>query len=130
MWFSTFFFISIEKIKARKKILIQNEGTISGRKENRSFKDSHSSHCDPHWHIFLRIGSTRLKTISPIRKKLCVCFTSLHPLLKKEQDCKYTTQGNRLKCYCISLGYKIYQSLVLYFASYIFQNKMKIHAYS
>ena len=94
-----------------------------------TFKDCYSSHCDPNWHTFLRIGATRLKAISPIRKN-CVCLTSLYPLLKKEQDCQYTTQGSRLKCYSISLRYKIYQSLVLYFAFYIFQNKMKIHTYS
>ena len=63
-------------------------------------------------------------------EKNCVCLTSLYPLLKKEQDCQYTTQGSRLKCYSISLRYKIYQSFVLYFAFYIFQNKMKIHTYS
>ena len=63
-------------------------------------------------------------------EKNCVCLTSLYPLLKKEQDCQYTTQGSRLKCYSISLRYKIYQSLVLYFAFYIFQNKMKIYTYS
>ena len=69
MQFVTFFFIFTEKIKARKKLLSQNEGTISGRKEDRTFKDCYISHCDPTWHTFLRIGSTRLKTISPIRKK-------------------------------------------------------------
>ena len=62
--------------------------------------------------------------------KNCVCLTSLYPLLKKEQGCQYTTQGSRLKCYSISPRYKIYQSFVLYFAFYIFQNKMKIHTYS
>ena len=43
------------------------------KKENRTFKDCYSSHCDPNWHKFLRTGATRLKTISPIRKKKCVC---------------------------------------------------------
>ena len=59
MWFATFFFIFMS-------------GPMSGRKEDRTFKVCYSSHRDPNWHTFLRIGATRLKAVSPIRKN-CVC---------------------------------------------------------
>ena len=37
------------------------------------------------------------------KTKLCMYFTSLYPLLKKKQDCKYRTQGIRLKSYSIQI---------------------------
>lgn len=58
--------------KNKKRLLIQNEDPMAGRKEDRTFKVCYSSHRDPNWHTFLRIGATRLKAISPIRKN-CVC---------------------------------------------------------
>ena len=129
MWFSTFFFIFIEKIKTRKRLLIKNEGPMSRRKEDRLSKTVTvltailtGTHF---WELVLQDWKPSHQS-----EKNCVCLTSLYPLLKKEQDCQYTTQGSRLKCYSISLRYKIYQSLVLYFAFYIFQNKMKIYTYS
>ena len=128
MWFATFFFIFIEKIKARKKLFIQNEGTISGRRKTEFSKTIIVlTEILTGTHIWVLV----LEDWKPSHQseKNCACFTSLYPLLKKEQDCQYTTQGSRLKCYSISPGYKIYQSFVLYFVSYIFQNKMKIHTF-
>lgn len=55
---------------------------MSRRKEDRLSKTVNSSHCDPHWHTFLRIGATRLKAISPIRKKLRMSYFPI-PLIEK-----------------------------------------------
>ena len=67
---------------------------------------SYLAHISENWFYKIENHLTNQKK----KKKSCVCFTSLYPFLKKEQDSKYTTQGSRLKCYSISLGYKIYQS--------------------
>ena len=110
-----------------KRLLIQNEGPVLGRKENNFQRLIVLTEILTGTHIWVLV----LEDWKPSHQseKNCACFTSLYPLLKKEQDCQYTTQGSRLKCYSISLGYKIYQSFVLYFVSYIFQNKMKIHTF-
>ena len=106
MWSATFFFIFIEKIKARKKLFIQNEGTISGRRKTELSKTiivlTEILTGTHFWELALHIKNH----LTNQKKKMCVCFTFLYPLLKKEHDCKNTTQGSRLKCYSISLGYR------------------------
>ena len=98
--------------KSKKETINSNEGTMSGKQESRTFKDCYSSHCNPNWHIFLRIGATRLKAISSIRKKenkTVYVFYFLIPLIEKEtrlqiQDTRNQTQklfySNSARAWC------------------------------
>ena len=89
MWFATFFFIFIEKIKARKKLFIQNEGTISGRRKTELSKTiivlTEILTGTHFWELALHIKNH----LTNQKKKKCVCvLLSYTPYWKRNMIAK------------------------------------------